>query len=87
MYPLPRNTHYKAAIGKRNEWLVDNADLLISFVKNNAGGAYETLRYAEKKGIAIINIASGIILLHIVLFLIIPLKNENNEYKPSVKHI
>ena len=56
-YPLPRNTHYKAAIGKRNEWLVDNADLLISFVKNNAGGAYETLRYAEKKGVAIINLA------------------------------
>lgn len=50
--------HPKAAITKRNHWLVDQADSLIAFVQRDFGGAYQTLKYAERKrGMQIINIA------------------------------
>lgn len=48
----------KAAIQKRNRWMVDQAELLIAFVYRDYGGAYETLKYANRKGaVRIINIA------------------------------
>lgn len=56
-YPIDNRTHFKAAITARNKWMVDNADLLIAFVENEEGGAYNTLKYAEKKGVQIINLA------------------------------
>lgn len=48
----------KAAIQKRNRWMCDQAELLIAFVCRNFGGAYETLKYARRKGnVRIINLA------------------------------
>ena len=48
----------KAAIQKRNRWMVDQADLLLAYVYRDYGGAYETLKYAQRKGsIRIINLA------------------------------
>lgn len=41
--------HYKGAITKRNRWLVDNADYLIAYIYRDHGGAYATVRYAERK--------------------------------------
>ena len=40
--------HYKAAINKRNQWLVDQSDIIIGY-----GGAYKAIKYAksEKKRI------------------------------------
>lgn len=52
--------HYKSVITKRNRWLVDNSDWLIAFVYRDFGGAYTTLRYAEKKGLQIVNLAKQI---------------------------
>lgn len=49
--------HYKSAITKRNRWMVEQSDWLIAFVYRDFGGAYTTLRYAEKKGLQIINLA------------------------------
>ena len=51
--------HYKAAIPKRNRWMVDQADCLISYIIRQYGGAYQTCRYAKKKSIPIINVAKG----------------------------
>ncbi|MEE0975064.1 MAG: hypothetical protein UH853_05060, partial [Muribaculaceae bacterium] len=57
-YPIDSKTHPKAAITKRNQWMVDNADLLIAYVEEGRkGGALTTLKYAEKQGIKIINLA------------------------------
>lgn len=57
-YPIDSKTHPKAAITKRNQWMIDNADLLVAYVKlDRKGGALTTLKYAEKKGIEIINLA------------------------------
>ena len=59
-YPIDSKTHPKAAITKRNQWMIDNADLLIAYVEEGRnGGAMTTLKYAEKKGIEIINLASA----------------------------
>jgi len=49
--------HYKSAIGKRNRWMVENSDWLVAFVYRDFGGAYTTLRYAERKGLNILNLA------------------------------
>ena len=49
--------HYKEAITARNCWLIDQSDYLIAFVMRDFGGAYSTLKYAEKKNLEIINIA------------------------------
>ena len=46
--------HYKRAIPARNRWLVDNSDYLIVMVWRDFGGAYTTLRYAQKQGKKII---------------------------------
>lgn len=51
--------HYKAAISKRNRWMVDQADCLVSYIIRQYGGAYQTFRYAQKKSIPIINVAKG----------------------------
>lgn len=48
--------HYKAAITKRNRWLIDHSDYLIAYVFRDHGGAYNTLRYAQRKGCKIIRV-------------------------------
>ena len=50
--------HPKAAIGKRNRILIDRADYLIACVTRQYGGAYQTLRYAQRRRIEIINLAN-----------------------------
>lgn len=49
-------SHPKSAITKRNQWLCDNADLLIAYVHRDKGGAATCLKYAEKVGIKIVRI-------------------------------
>ena len=57
-YPVSFKTHPKAAITERNKWMIDNAELLVAFVEDGRkGGALTTLKYAEKKGVPIINLA------------------------------
>ena len=49
----------KFAILKRNEWMVDSADLVIAYVKYFWGGASKTLEYAQRKKVPIINITQS----------------------------
>ena len=57
-YPVDSRTHPKAAIKKRNRWMIENAELLVAFVeKGKNGGAMTTLKYAQKLGVEIINLA------------------------------
>lgn len=51
--------HYKAAITKRNRWMVDASDYLIAFVYRDFGGAYTTLKYARRYGKKIIQLADS----------------------------
>ena len=51
----------KAAIKKRNRLMVDWSDVLIAYVYRDYGGAYETLKYAQRKELVrIINLAESL---------------------------
>ena len=50
------NAHPKAAIQIRNRAMVDRSDLCVFFVNQEKGGAYQTLKYAEKRGVQILRI-------------------------------
>lgn len=52
--------HYKAAIQTRNRAMVDRSDLVICFVERDNGGAYQTVRYAEKTGKMVINLENTV---------------------------
>ena len=55
-YPNSPSVHYLAAITKRNEFMIDRVDLLVAFVETASGGAYTAMRYAERRGVPILNI-------------------------------
>ncbi len=60
IFPPIENVPRKFAISKRNEWMVDSADLVIAYVKYSWGGAAKTLEYAKRKKKQIINFAINI---------------------------
>ena len=45
------------AISKRNDWLIENSDTVITYVKHTTGGAAKFKEKAEKKNKTVINIA------------------------------
>ena len=57
IFPPIENVPRKFAILKRNEWMVDSADLVIAFVKYSWGGAAKTLEHAKRKKKQIKNLA------------------------------
>lgn len=42
------DVHYKAAITKRNQWIIQRSELVIIYTKRNFGGAYNAKRYAQR---------------------------------------
>lgn len=56
VYPPIENSPKRLAIIKRNEWIINESDLIIFYVKNNFGGAYTALQYSKRKNKRIINI-------------------------------
>jgi len=50
------SAHFKAAIQIRNRAMVDRSHLVVFFVERKHGGAYQTLQYAKKKDIPIVNL-------------------------------
>ena len=57
MYPIGPDVHFKAAITKRNEWMINQANLVIAYVKQFTGGANTALEYAKARKVDFINIA------------------------------
>ena len=51
------NSHPKRAYQIRNQQIVDRSDLVVFYVEHNSGGAYQTMRYAQKQRKQIINLA------------------------------
>lgn len=41
---------------KRNEWMVDHASLIIALFSGENGGTLNTVKYAQKKGVPVINV-------------------------------
>ena len=50
-------SHPKNAIQIRNQQMVDRSDLVVFYVDHSSGGAYQTLRYAQRKNKALLNLA------------------------------
>ena len=48
--------HPKAAITMRNRWMVDASDYVIACVRRDFGGAYETIKYAQRTGKTVIEL-------------------------------
>jgi len=49
--------HPKSAITKRNKWMVEESDYIVSYVTRDFGGAYTAIKYAIKLGKKIISIS------------------------------
>ena len=49
-------SNFKYAIVARNRDMIDRSDMVIVYVKNESGGAYQALKYAEKNQNRIINL-------------------------------
>ena len=56
VYPPIENTPPRFAISKRNEWMVNNSDFVVSYVEYGWGGAAKTFNFANKKHKHIINL-------------------------------
>ena len=48
--------HPKAAIKARNQWMIENSDIVLIYTVRNYGGAYEAKRYAERNGKRLVRI-------------------------------
>lgn len=57
IYPPLENVPLKYAIVHRNRWIVNEADLIVSYVSHKYGGAYATYSYARRKNKRIYNIS------------------------------
>ena len=51
------NTPPKYAIPKRNRWMIDNSDYVVTYVKHPVGGAAVFKNLAEKKKKTVLNLA------------------------------
>lgn len=52
------SVHPRFAIKKRNKWMLDRADIAITYVERPFGGAAEYAALAERQGKRIINIGN-----------------------------
>lgn len=50
------DVHPKGAITKRNRIMVDESELIICYINRDFGGAYDTVKYAERQNKNIIHI-------------------------------
>jgi len=48
--------YFKGCMHARDRFLVDNADVLVCYLRKKKGGTYYTVNYAAKKGIKIIEL-------------------------------
>ena len=49
LFPPLESVPPRYAILRRNEWMVEQADVVIAYVTHNWGGAAKTLKYAQTK--------------------------------------
>ena len=56
VFPPLENVPSKFAIIKRNEWIVEQSDLIVVYCLRSFGGAYNALKYAKRKNKKIIEL-------------------------------
>ena len=50
------NAYYKSAIQVRNRSMVDRSDLVVCCIHHKRGGAYKTVRYAQRQGKEVVDV-------------------------------
>lgn len=48
--------HYKAAIEKRNQWMIEQCSVIVDCTYRDFGGAFSAIQYARKKGKTVVSI-------------------------------
>ncbi len=48
--------HPKSAILLKNQWMIEQSDIVIVYAKHTKGGAYTAMKYAERLGKRVINL-------------------------------
>ena len=56
VYPPIERTPLRYAISKRNNWMMENADVIIAYVHLGFGGAFKTVEFAKRRKKKIINV-------------------------------
>ena len=56
IYPPIEKAPKRLAIIKRNEWMVDNSDVVIAYVDHDWGGAARTYAYAVRRKKKVVNL-------------------------------
>ena len=56
VYPPLENVPYRLCIARRNRWMIEQADIVVAYVKHARGGAFSMLEYAKRRGKTIISI-------------------------------
>ena len=57
VYPPIEHVPRRFAISKRNEWMIEQADVVITYITHGWGGAATTAAYAKRKNKRIISVA------------------------------
>lgn len=50
------NVLTKQILTKRNQWMIDQCDVVVGYVYRDFGGAYNSIKYAEKQNKAILRV-------------------------------
>ena len=57
IYPTLENVPLKFAISKRNRWMVECADLVITYITHSYGGAYQAYKFAKARQKELLNLS------------------------------
>lgn len=49
----------KFAISKRNQWMIAQAEVCVCYINRTWGGAYNSVKTAQKRGVEIINLGTA----------------------------
>ena len=49
----------KFAISKRNDWMINNSQIVITYVRHNFSNSHKWLEKAKKKGLGVINLGDA----------------------------
>ena len=49
LYPPLENVPKRFSIARRNQWMVDESDIVVAYIMHTRGGAAKTYEYAVKK--------------------------------------
>ncbi|MBR4702924.1 MAG: hypothetical protein IKO91_03680 [Oscillospiraceae bacterium] len=61
LYPGLEKAPLRFAVRKRNEYMMDAADVVVAYVTHSWGGAAKTLEYAKRRNKKIIMLGSGLL--------------------------